>query len=82
MAQDASEASLKNEVIRELSEALQRLQEAAPHEDGERTVRLCVGYFVELYARHFGHAAAVSMMAGMVERGSELAEQELTATRN
>lgn len=70
------------EIVRELNAAVDRLKATMPQVDGEHTMHLCICYFADLYAKHFGHAAAVTTLTEIARRGVKNAAEELAATRN
>jgi hypothetical protein len=45
------------------------------------TFQFGVGYFADMHARHFGHAATVDMLKETARRGVPLAAEEIAAPR-
>lgn len=72
----------RQRVIEEMDAAIERLANEMPSVDAALMLRLVIGYFAEMYARHFGHAAAIEALTGIARRGVRLAAEELTAPRN
>ena len=77
-----AEIDARERVIAEMDAAMERLAKDMPNVDAALTLRLVIGYFAGMYARHFGHAASIEALTGIARRGVHLAAEELTAPRN
>ena len=62
--------------------ALERIASDVPTADAALTLRLAIGYFAEVHARSFGHAATVKVMTSIARRGVQAAAAELAAPRH
>tara|TARA_R110000751_G_scaffold180038_3_gene286501 strand:+ start:1638 stop:1901 length:264 start_codon:yes stop_codon:yes gene_type:complete len=75
-------ADARQKVIQEMDAAMKRLSNDLPNVDAALMLRLVIGYFAEIYARHFGHAAAIEALTGIARRGVRLAAEELSTPRH
>jgi hypothetical protein len=78
--QDAK--AVRAELVRRLNEFVIELGRDMPDLEAGDVIRLAIGYFAEVHAQHFGHAATVDMVAEIAGRGVQPAAEELTAPRN
>lgn len=73
---------LRQRVIEEMSEALERLGGDLPPPDPALTLRLAIGFLADIHARGFGHAVTVKALLAIARRGISSANEELTAPRH
>lgn len=77
-----AEVDVRQLVIDELSQAMERLAMDIPRVEAALILRLGIGFFADSHARSFGHAATVKALIETARRGIHCSAEELTATRN
>jgi hypothetical protein len=62
--------------------ALEQVAAEVPTADAALILRLAIGYFAEVHARSFGHAATVKAVTAIARRGVQAAAEEMAAARH
>lgn len=72
----ALEPEIRAQVIRELSDTMERLALDIPHADAAMIVKMAIGFFAGVHAEHFGHVETARILTRTARLGLSLAQAE------
>lgn len=71
-----ADPAMREQVIRELSAAMERLGLDMPHADAGLLLKMAIGFFAGVHAEHFGHAETARILIRTARLGLSLAQAE------
>ena len=74
-----ADPAMREQVIQELSAALERLGLDMPHADAGLILKMAIGFFAGTHAEHFGHAETARILIRTARLGISLAQTEFAS---